>query len=129
VNLLFRLLWLLIAVRFRGRVNVLGPSVTRFRCLPTHLDALGHMNNGKYLSILDLARIDLLMRSGVTATMAKRGWYGVVASETIRFRRSLKLFQAFTVETAVLGWDDKAFVVQQRFQSGETPLSSSRRRA
>jgi len=49
----------------------------------------------------------------------RRGLYPVVAAETIRFRRSLQLFQAFEVETVIIGWDDKAFIIQHRFLRGE----------
>jgi acyl-CoA thioesterase FadM len=73
------------------------------------------MNNGKYLSILDIARVDLLIRAGIAAQISKNGWYPVVVAETIRFRKSLQLFDSFSVETSILGWDDKAFILQQRF--------------
>jgi acyl-CoA thioesterase FadM len=41
-----------------------------------------------------------------------------VAAQNIRFRRSLTLFQRFAFESRVLGWDDKAFVLEQRFVRG-----------
>jgi acyl-CoA thioesterase FadM len=78
------------------------------------------MNNGKYLSILDLARVDLMTRAGVARVLTERLWFPVVAWETIRFRRSLRLFQRFDVETTVLGWNDQAFLVSQRFVTAET---------
>jgi acyl-CoA thioesterase FadM len=83
--------------------------------IPTDLDILRHMNNGVYFSILDLARIDLMQRSGVAKQIAERGWYPVVVSETIQFRKSLQLFDRFVVETVILGWDDKAFLLEQTF--------------
>jgi acyl-CoA thioesterase FadM len=115
MNLLARLLVLLAAARFRSPVGIFGPCVTPFRCLPTDLDVLRHMNNAKYFSLMDLARVDLMIRSGLSRTIAKQRWYPVVASETIRFFRSLTLFQTFNVETTVLGWDDHAFLIAQRF--------------
>jgi len=47
-----------------------------------------------------------------------RHWYPVVAAHTVRFRRSLTLLQRFTVESRVLGWDDRAFLVEQVFMRG-----------
>jgi acyl-CoA thioesterase FadM len=73
------------------------------------------MNNGKYLSIMDLARLDLLIRTKIASQISRNGWYPIVVAETIRFRKSLKLFDAFLVETSVVGWDEKAFVLQQKF--------------
>lgn len=115
MNLFFRLIWFLSTARFRSPCDLLGPCRTPFRVLPTDLDVLRHVNNGVYLSLLDLARVDLMVRSGLWAALNTRGWYPVVTAETIRFRRSLKLFERFDIETRVIGWDKKAFLVQHRF--------------
>ncbi len=40
-------------------------SVLTLRVLPNDLDPSLHMNNGRYLAIMDLGRIDLLIRSGI----------------------------------------------------------------
>lgn len=84
------------------------------RTLPTDLDLNRHMNNGVYLSVLDLGRFDLLIRNGIWDILTGRGWYPVVVSETITFRKSLTLWQRFVVETRVSGYDEKAVFVEQR---------------
>lgn len=85
-----------------------------FRVLPTDLDVLGHMNNGVYLSIMDLGRMDLLQRSGVWSRLLGAGIFPVMADETISFRRSLLPWQRFTLETRIVGYDTKAVYVEQR---------------
>ena len=85
-----------------------------FRVLPTDLDVLGHMNNGVYLSIMDLGRMDLLQRSGVWSRLFRAGFFPVMADETISFRRSLMPWQRFTLETRIVGYDAKAVYVEQR---------------
>jgi len=87
-----RLLILLMVSPFRKSVLPTGPCVTPFHVWPNDLDVFMHMNNGAYLTIMDLARTDMMMRSGLVKKAAKRRWYPVVAAETIRFKRSLKLF-------------------------------------
>lgn len=120
MNRWLRMLWFLLRARWRARVPMLGPCRTPFRVWPTDLDVFLHMNNGLYLVIMDLARLDLMTRSGMWPRVKARGWYPVVVAETIQFRRSLNLFQPFEIETRVLGWDDKAIVLEQRFwRSGE----------
>ncbi|GAB4128139.1 MAG: acyl-CoA thioesterase [Roseiflexaceae bacterium] len=118
MNRLFRLLWTLVAARFRSRVAMLGPCRTSFWVWPNDLDLLWHMNNGSYFSLLDLARIDLMIRAGIFDQLNQRGWYPVVASETMLFRRSLKLFERFEVVTEVAGWDEQAILLTQRFERG-----------
>lgn len=83
------------------------------------------MNNGVYLSIMDLARVDLMIRAGLWTDLNKNGMYPVVVAETIRFRKSLKLFDRFYIETSVLGWDDKAFILQQRFLRGGDSIADA----
>ncbi|MEI9947490.1 MAG: thioesterase family protein [Pseudomonadota bacterium] len=115
MNLFLRLLLLFLTAPFRRRCELFEPARKRFMVWPPDLDVLLHVNNGVYLSMLDVARVDLLLRSGVARQLRQRGLYPVVAAETIRFRRSLQLFQVFEVETAIIGWDDKAFIIQHRF--------------
>ncbi|HEY3496745.1 MAG TPA: acyl-CoA thioesterase [Polyangiaceae bacterium] len=115
MNLFFRLLLGTLAARFRSRVPALGPCRTPFRVWPGDLDVLLHVNNGVYLSMLDAARVDLMLRSGAFAKFRAHGFFAVVAAETIRFRRSLTLFQRFEVETRVLGWDEHAFLIAHTF--------------
>ncbi|HEY6080175.1 MAG TPA: thioesterase family protein [Polyangiaceae bacterium] len=118
MNLFLRLLLLLLTAWARPRCGALGPSRKRFLVWPPDLDVLGHVNNGVYLSMLDVARVDLLLRSGIAPILRRKRWYPVVAAQTIRFRRSLQLFQRFDVETTVIGWDDKAILIQHHFLRG-----------
>jgi len=114
VHLLFRTMLHALLSRFGRRLGHYDVARTRFRVLPTDLDILKHMNNGVYLSIFDVGRFDLLARNGVWAIFTRNGWYPVVASETITFRKSLTLWQRFTVESRILGYDAKAVFVEQR---------------
>jgi acyl-CoA thioesterase FadM len=129
VNLFLRLLWLALSARSRPRVPLLGPCRTPFRVLPTDLDVLRHVNNGVYLSMMDLARVDLMMRAAIATRLRPRGWYPVVVAATIQFRCSLRLLQRFEIETRVLTWDDRAFLVEQRFLRGEQPVAHALVRA
>ena len=57
MNLWLRLLLRSLTLSFRAPVPPLGPCLTRFRVLPLDLEPLGHVNNGRYLTWLDLARV------------------------------------------------------------------------
>lgn len=83
--------------------------------LPTDLDAYGHMNNGRYLTISDLGRFDLMRRSGMWPELRKRGWYPVVASSTITYRKSLEPWQRFTIESHFIGVNERDVYMEQRF--------------
>lgn len=90
-------------------------SRSNFRVWPTDIDILRHMNNGKYLSIMDIARYDLLLRNGVFQLFTAEGWYPVVVGQTISYRKSLNPWKKFTIESRIMGFDDQAVYLEQRF--------------
>ncbi len=118
MNVIWRtLLVMLRAKRIRRREGTLPlDAVSRIRLttLPTDIDVLRHMNNGRYLSLFDRGRWDMTTRTGLGDAFRDHGWYAVVASETITFRKSLELFQRFDVETRWIGRDDRAVYMEHR---------------
>jgi acyl-CoA thioesterase FadM len=96
-------------------MNPLDTSTLRFRVWPLDLDANIHMNNGRYLSIMDLGRLDLMVRVGLIKTVLKKKWMPVLSAATIRYRIALNPFQKFTLQTRILWWDEKWFYMEQRF--------------
>src|SRR5690606_32733351 len=87
MNLLFRLLKTLL--RFfllPSRIGILDESIVRFRVWPNDLDTNLHMNNGRYLTLMDLGRLDLLLRNGSVTFVIRNTWYPVLAGSLIRFR-------------------------------------------
>ncbi|CAB1437749.1 unnamed protein product [Pleuronectes platessa] len=85
--------------------------------LPHDLDYMGHMNNSRYLRECDFARFHHYMRNGLFMASCRMGAKMVVGASTIRYRRSLAFREAFEIRTKVLGWDEKAFYLEQRFVS------------
>lgn len=115
MNLFFRLFWILLFSRFRQPCDSLGPCLTPYRVWPTDLDVIGHVNNGKYFSMLDLARLDLMIRCNLWRKVRKQNWYPVVIAESMRFKRSLTLLQRFSIRTQVIAWNDKDIYLLQDF--------------
>ncbi len=114
MHLLLRTLLLLIKSARRSPLGIWDASSLPLRVLPTDIDIAMHVNNGMYFSLMDLGRFDLMARSGTWNAMRRRGWTPVVAGETIAFRRSLQLWQRYSIETKVIGLDEKAIYFEQR---------------
>ncbi|WP_432244909.1 thioesterase family protein [Arthrobacter sp. G.S.26] len=114
MHLLLRTLLLLLRSTRRPPLTVWDAASLNLRVLPTDIDIALHVNNGMYLSLMDLGRFDLMVRSRVWKRMRRRGWGPVVASETITFRRSLQLWQRYSIETRIIGLDAKAIYFEQR---------------
>ncbi len=116
MNLYLRVLILFIRSFFKPKLtSVLDHSVLRFYVLPNDLDINGHMNNSRYLTVMDLGRFDLVLRSGLLAFMRKHGSVPILGAAQIRFRIPLMPFQRYDLDTNIIGWDDKWFFIEQRF--------------
>ncbi len=116
MNLYLRLLLLMATVRFRRRLGIWDTSHVTFRVNLTDLDVQRHMNNGRYLTLMDLGRMDLMLRSGFWRRLTGQGWYPVVAGQTITYRRSLQLGERFDLASRVMGNDDRWIYLEQVFR-------------
>ncbi len=116
MNLWLRLIWLLLSAPFRARLSLPGGvSALTFRVLPNDLDLSLHMNNGRYLAVMDLGRLDILIRSGLGGAVWRNGWTPVANAALIRFRRELRAFARYRLETRVIGWHEQAILLEQTF--------------
>jgi acyl-CoA thioesterase FadM len=118
MNLWLRLLHLITSAFWRPRLDPMS-EVSRlpFRVLPTDLDFSMHFNNGRYWTLMDLGQADLMIRSGLWRTIFKNRWLPVVSAGKIRFRRELRLFQPFTLETRIVAWTDTSIILEHRMVS------------
>lgn len=90
-------------------------SECTFRVWLHDIDLFGHMNNGRYLQIMDVARADWMLRTGVIGAMRRNRWGAVLGGGVVRFRRSLKPMQRYRVRTRLVCWDDRWFYHEHTF--------------
>lgn len=124
MNLIFRMLYVFILAQFREPLAI-GRSVSKLslRVFPNDLDINFHMNNGRYLTICDLNRVDLFIRSGLLKAMFKRRWIPVIAEHTMTYKKPLGLFERFDVTLEVSHWDEKYFYMIHTFSKGERVIA------
>ncbi len=114
MRLRLRLFWLFIVSFWRERLQVLGESVLDMRVLPNDVD-VSKITNDRYLAIMDLGRIDLVLRTGLFKIAVKRNWAPMVSCVCIRFRHPLKLFERYQLRTKIIYWDEETLYIQQQF--------------
>ncbi|MCG7422161.1 thioesterase family protein [Micrococcus sp. ACRRV] len=114
LHLLPRTALVVARARRRPRLGIWEASTLPLRALPTDVDFAGHINNGQYFGLFDLGRFDLMVRTGVWDGAKRRGWLPVVQAEQIAFRRSVTLGTRFTVESRIIGLDERAVWFEQR---------------
>ena len=118
MNLYLRLLILLFRLIGLPRTGPLEESRVGFRVLPTDCDINLHMNNGRYLSFMDLGRLHLVAQMGLLRVILRKRWGAALGAAEINFIRPLAPFQKFELVTRLVTWDDKYAYVEQRFESG-----------
>lgn len=116
MKLWFRLILYVLTLCWRPRLALpQAASVLDFRVWPTDLDTSLHMNNGRYLTIMDLGRLDLMVRSGLWRAVLRHRWTPIANAVHIRFRRELGPLQRFTLRTELHSWTSSIVVMEQRF--------------
>jgi len=105
MNLYLRMLWALLRC---WRLPALQPADTlerTFRVLPNDLDINGHMNNGRYLTVIDLMLIEFFVRTGFARVMLREGWRPMSGGAIISYRKGLQPLQRYRVRFALAGSD------------------------
>lgn len=123
--LFFRALLTLFASRFRSPIGPLQSSVVRFTVLPHDCDLNLHLNSGRYVSFMDIARVELLGRMRLLFPLLRRGWRPIMGGCTVTFRRSVMPFERFTITTRVMAWDEKWFYVEHLVHRHDGSLAAS----
>ncbi len=117
MNLWLRLLGLLL-FRQRRPVDLMATTRIRLRVWPNDLDLNFHVNNGRYLTLADLGRIDWFLRTGLLRRARQEKALPIVGDAMAKFRRDLRVFQRFEIHTRLLGWDDRWGFLEHRFVRG-----------
>lgn len=106
---LFRLIKSIFVARFKPRIDVFDQARVTMRVWPNDLDLNVHANSGRYISFMDIGRIDLLSRMRLLRKTWKMGWRPLVGGSMITYRKSLLPFEKFVVKSRILCWDEKWF--------------------
>lgn len=121
MNLYFRFITLLLRrIIISKPIDLFSHCTSKFRVNLLDLDFNMHMNNGRYFSIMDLARFDIMLKSKTFWKIIKKGYYPVISSQSIRFKKSLGPFMAFEIITLIESWDDRNFYMHQQFIKNDT---------
>lgn len=126
---LIRLLRVVIASLFCDRLGPFDCSVLAFRVMPADIDINLHMNNARYLAMMDLGRWDFILRSGLWRHVLKDKLQPVIGGAVVRFRRPLRPFQPFVLRSRQITWDDRWLYLEQEIESGGRLICTAQVRA
>ena len=104
--------------RHAPALDVTGTHVSTHVIWPWDLDPWRELNNGRTLTLFDLGRLPLIVRTGLAAGVRGRGWYITVAGTNVRYRRRLTVFTRVEQRSRCIGWDGRFFYLEQSFWRG-----------
>ncbi len=106
--------------RRAGPLGLTDTHVSRHICWPWDLDLWVELNNGRALTLFDLGRIPLAVRTGLADVIRGQGWGITVAGNSVRYRRRLRMFDRIEMVSRCIGWDARfLYMEQSMWRAGE----------
>lgn len=98
--------------------------VSHHICWPWDLDPWNELNNGRVLTLYDLGRVGLTVRTQVSDTMRQKRWGFAIAGSSVRYRRRVQAFAKLKVLTKITCWDERFFYFEQSMWKSDGECAS-----
>jgi hypothetical protein len=82
------------------------------------------LNNGRTLTIFDLGRIPLAIRTGLVTVMRRERWGLTIAGSVVRYRRRVRMFERLSMRSRMIGWDRRFIYLEQAMFRGDGECTS-----
>ena len=93
--------------------------------LPQDIDPFMELNNGRYVTLLDLGRFSLGAKVNMVSFLKRNNWSLTIIGTYNEYRYRLRLFQRFILKTKIIGYDEKWFYFFQKVErNGKTHMAS-----
>lgn len=107
----------------RGK-DPLGVQTLEGRAWPWLCDYQRHMNNSRYLELMDYGRTQFFVRGRLLREFMKGEIGAVAGAIQIVYRRPIDLMERYRLETQLVSWDDRWYIHEQRFLKANGEVSS-----
>ena len=93
--------------------------------LPQDIDPFMELNNGRYVTLLDLGRFSLGGKVNMASFLKRNNWSLTIVGTYNEYRFRLRLFQRFILKTKIIGYDENWFYFFQKVErKGKTHMAS-----
>ena len=122
-----RLTRVLLFSKFKPKLNFYSrdSDSISMMVLPQDIDPFMELNNGRYVTLLDLGRYGYGSRVNINKFLKKQKWSLTITGTYNEYRYRLRLFQRFVLKTKIIGYDEKWFYFFQKIErNGKTHMAS-----
>ena len=123
----FRLLKFIIKSQFKPKIEFGSDFYDEINLivLPNDIDPFLELNNGRYVTLLDLGRFAYGGRIRMKSFLDKNKWSLTIVGTYNEYRYRLRVFQKFQIKSKILGYDEKWFYFFQKAErKGKTHMAS-----
>lgn len=110
---LLRIAKSMVMARYQSPLRWGQVHVSHHICWPWDLDLWMELNNGRTLTLYDLGRVPLAMRSGIMRVLAQQKWGMTMAGATVRYRRRIRLFERVEMRSRCIYADGRFVYIEQ----------------
>ena len=103
----FRMMWQIFKHRNDPKLGLFDTHKSTHICMPWDLDIWLELNNGRALTLFDMGRIPLAIRTNMHVLLKNKGWGLTVAGSCPRYRKRIRMFDKIHMKSRVIGTDDK----------------------
>ena len=124
---LLRLIRVVVKSQFQEKLSFDNDDTDKINLivLPQDIDPFMELNNGRYVTLLDLGRYSLGARVNMGSFLKRNKWSLTIVGTYNEYRHRLRLFQRFILQTKILGYDEKWFYFFQKVErNGKTHMAS-----
>lgn len=98
------------------RMPLLEPGevhVVRTRCWPWDIDPFMELNNGRTMTLMDIGRLPLAIRSGLIGALRRKGWRLTMAGAVVQYRARVLPFARIEIRSRLAGRDARFVYIEQ----------------
>ena len=90
------------------------PSTTEIKIRGYHVDFYGHVNNARYLELMEEARWVMFEEYIDFQEWSRKGWSFLIVNINIRYKRPAFLGETIEIRSGIARLDRKSGIVRQR---------------
>lgn len=102
-------------IRPLKRIGITDEDRVTMRVWPNDIDFNFHLNNSRFLTCMDYARMHQITTTGIFDVVWRHRFVPLVGSVYITYRRPLHLLAKFQIATRTVAWDERWFYKEQIF--------------
>lgn len=95
------------------KLGLFETHVSHHYCMPWDLDLWLELNNGRTLTLYDLGRVPMAIRTGAAQASKAAGIGMVVAGASVRYRKRVTMLKKVEMRSRFVGFDAKFIYFEQ----------------